>query len=133
MKLTKTQLKQIIKEEISNVLEIGMFHDPIGYKKSEPSKSPYTKEYQKDGTYVIYKNGKVVKSGIEGEGNANAWINNQQRKELNLEVSQTTEKAKDKSDIKGTEAYKRAEWQGRYGSMKGFDKAYPQYSKKDTE
>jgi hypothetical protein len=31
MKLTKTQLKQIIKEEISNVLEIGMFHDPIGY------------------------------------------------------------------------------------------------------
>ena len=78
------------------------------------------------------KNGKVVKSGIEGEGNANAWINSQKRKELNLEVSQTTEKAKDRSDIKGTEDYKRAEWQARYGSMKGFDKAYPQYSKKDT-
>ena len=30
---------------------------------------------------------------------------------------------------KGSEAYKRSEWKGRYGSMDGFDKAYPQYSK----
>jgi hypothetical protein len=37
--------------------------------------------------------------------------------------------SKNRSDIKGTEAYKRAEWKARYGSMKGFDKAYPQYSK----
>jgi hypothetical protein len=38
-------------------------------------------------------------------------------------------KNKDRSDIKGTEAYKRAEWKGRFGSMKGFDKAFPQYAK----
>ena len=25
---------------------------------------------------------------------------------------------------KGSEAYKRSEWQGRYGSMDGYDKAY---------
>ena len=30
---------------------------------------------------------------------------------------------------KGSEAYKRAEWKGQFGSMDGFDKAYPQYSK----
>ena len=33
-----------------------------------------------------------------------------------------------RSDIKGTIAAKRAEWKARYGSMDGFDKAYPQYS-----
>jgi hypothetical protein len=31
--------------------------------------------------------------------------------------------------MKGTEEHKRAEWKGRFGSMDGFDKAYPQYSK----
>ena len=30
---------------------------------------------------------------------------------------------------KGSEAYKRAVWKGQFGSMDGFDKAYPQYSK----
>jgi len=34
---------------------------------------------------------------------------------------------------KGSEAYKRSEWKGRYGSMDGFDKAYPQYSKGKEE
>ena len=34
---------------------------------------------------------------------------------------------------KGSEAYKRSEWKGRYGSMDGFDKAYPQYSKGGNE
>jgi hypothetical protein len=60
---------------------IGMFHDPIGYKKSEPSDLDkiFTKKYKGNGMYVIYKNGEEVKT-IEGEGNANAWINNEMRK-----------------------------------------------------
>jgi hypothetical protein len=31
-------------------------------------------------------------------------------------------------EMKGSEAYKREEWKGRFGSMDGFDKAYPQFS-----
>lgn len=60
---------------------IGMFNDPIGYKKSELSDldKMFTKEYKGNGIYVIYKNGKEVKT-IEGEGNANAWINGEMRK-----------------------------------------------------
>ena len=60
---------------------IGMFNDPIGYKKSEPSDldKMFTKEYKGNGVYVIYKNGEEVKT-IEGEGNANAWINDEMRK-----------------------------------------------------
>lgn len=59
---------------------IGMFNDPVGYKKSEPNPidQMYTKEYKGNGIYVIYKNGEEVKT-IEGEGNANAWINNEIR------------------------------------------------------
>jgi tryptophanyl-tRNA synthetase len=41
--------------------------------------------------------------------------------------------SKDRSDIKGTEDAKRAEWKSRYGSMDGFDKTYPQYSKKNIK
>ena len=61
--------------------DIGMFNDPIGYKKSEPSDldKMFTKEYKGNGVYVIYKNGEEVKT-IEGEGNANAWINDEMRK-----------------------------------------------------
>ena len=77
---------------------IGMFHDPVGYKKPELSDldKMFTKEYKGNGIYVIYKNGKEVKT-IEGEGNANAWINNETRKiksspnklrEKNLDVDQ---------------------------------------------
>lgn len=60
--------------------EIRMFHDPIGYKKSElnPADKVYTKEYQGNEIYKIFKNGKLVKT-IEGEGNANAWMNQAQR------------------------------------------------------
>ncbi len=62
--------------------KIGMFNDPIGYKKSGLSDidKMFTKELQKDNTYTIYKNGKIVKTGIEGTGNANAWINDEMRK-----------------------------------------------------
>jgi len=61
--------------------DIGMFNDPIGYKKSEPNPKDeiFTKKYKGNGVYVIYKNGKEVKT-IEGEGNANAWINGEMRK-----------------------------------------------------
>ena len=61
--------------------EIGMFNDPIGYEKSEPNPKDeiFTKKYKGNGMYVIYKNGKEVKT-IEGEGNANAWINDEKKK-----------------------------------------------------
>jgi len=60
---------------------IGMFHDPIGFKKPELSDidKMFTKKYKGNGIYVIFKNGKEVKT-IEGEGNANAWINDELRK-----------------------------------------------------
>ena len=77
------------KDEVDEGLdEIGMFHDPIGYGKSEPNPKDeiFTKKFV--GTsdtpghtgyiYDIYKNGIKVKT-IEGEGNANAWINNAKR------------------------------------------------------
>ena len=59
----------------------GMFHDPIGFKKPELSDidKMFTKEYQGNGMYFIFKNGKKVKS-IEGKGNADAWINTEKRK-----------------------------------------------------
>lgn len=57
----------------------------------------------------------------------------QLREIIREEISKITEKSKDGSDIKGSEAYKRSEWKARYGSMKGFDKAYPQYSKKEKK
>jgi hypothetical protein len=58
-----------------------MFHNPIGFEKPELSDvdKMFTKEYKGDGVYVIYKNGEEVKT-IEGEGNANAWINSEKRK-----------------------------------------------------
>jgi len=67
---------------------IGMFNDPIGFKKPELSDidKMFTKEYKGDGIYVIFKNGKEVKT-IKGEGNANAWINDQKRN-MKLQESQ---------------------------------------------
>ena len=79
--------------------EIGMFHDPVGYKKSEPNPKDliFTKKFV--GTsdtpghsgyiYDIYKNGVKIKT-IEGEGNANAYINQLQR-ELNEEEPNETD------------------------------------------
>jgi hypothetical protein len=57
--------------------EIGMFHDPKGYKKSEPNPKDliYTKEFKGDGVYDILKNGKKIKTIEGGEGEANAYIN----------------------------------------------------------
>ena len=34
---------------------------------------------------------------------------------------------------KGSEAYKRESWKAQFGSMDGFDKAYPQYYNKHTD
>jgi hypothetical protein len=72
--ITESQYKQKLEE-------IGMFNDPVGYKKSELSDldKMFTKDYKGDGVYVIYKNGEEVKT-IEGEGNANAWINDEMKK-----------------------------------------------------
>ena len=79
---------------VDEIEEIGMFHDPRGYKKSEPNPKDliFTKKFV--GTsdtpghsgyiYDIYKNGVKIKT-IEGEGNANAYINKLQR-ELNEEA-----------------------------------------------
>jgi hypothetical protein len=81
---TKKEIEKIGKGKSKMIREgldeIGMFHDPIGYKKSElnPADKVYTKEYQGNGIYKIFKNGKLVKT-IEGEGNANAWMNQAQR------------------------------------------------------
>jgi hypothetical protein len=60
--------------------EIGMFHDPRGYKKSEPNPKDlvYTKEYKGNGVYDILKNGKKIAT-VDGEGNANAYINKLKR------------------------------------------------------
>jgi hypothetical protein len=60
--------------------EIGMFHDPKGYKKSEPNPKDlvYTKEYKGNGVYDILKNGEKIKT-VDGEGNANAYINKLKR------------------------------------------------------
>lgn len=56
--------------------EIRMFHDPLGYKKSEPNPKDlvYTKEFKGNGVYDILKNGKKIAT-VDGEGNANAYIN----------------------------------------------------------
>jgi hypothetical protein len=84
------------------VKEIGMFMDPVGYKKSEPNPADlvYTKEYKGDGMYDIFKNGELVKT-IEGEGNANAYINQLQRGlEEDLDVGhQDNEPTMLKSDV----------------------------------
>ena len=76
--------------------EIGMFNDPIGYEKSEPNPKDliFTKKFV--GTsdtkghagyiYDIYKNGVKIKT-IEGEGEANAYIN-QLKREMNEGMSE---------------------------------------------
>ena len=88
--------------ENTSVKEIGMFMDPVGYKKSEPNPADlvYTKEYRGDGMYDIFKNGELVKT-IEGEGNANAYINQLKRGlEEDLDVGhQDNEPAMLKSDV----------------------------------
>jgi hypothetical protein len=71
---------------------IGMFNEPIGFEKPELNDidKMFTKKYKGDGIYAIYKNGKGVKI-IKGEGNANAWINDQKRnmKEANMNIKES--------------------------------------------
>jgi hypothetical protein len=87
--LEKESPKKAKKEDKEDLNEIGMFNDPIGYKKSEPKPQAYTKKFvkatDKKGVYVydIFKNGKLVKTIEGGEGDANAWINNAQRNKDN--------------------------------------------------
>lgn len=66
---------------IENINEIGMFHDPVGYKKPEPNPKDqiYTKKFKSDGVYDIFKNGEKIKTITGGEGEANAYINKLQR------------------------------------------------------
>lgn len=74
-------------DEDESLEEIGMFHDPVGYRKSEPEPETYTKKFvkatDKKGVYVydIFKNGKLVKTIEGGEGDANAWMNNASKEE----------------------------------------------------
>ena len=74
-------------DEDESLEEIGMFQDPVGYRKSEPKPQIYTKKFvratDKRGIYVydIFKNGKLVKTIEGGEGAANAWINNANKDE----------------------------------------------------
>jgi hypothetical protein len=58
-----------------------MFNDPVGYEKSQPNPRDkvFTKKYVNSGIYDIFKNGKKVKT-INGEGEANAWMNAEMRK-----------------------------------------------------
>lgn len=82
----RSVIRNIISEEMN---EIGMFNDPIGYKKSEsnPKDLIFTKKFVDTSDtpghagyiYDIYKNGIKIKT-IEGEGNANAFINAEKRK-----------------------------------------------------
>ena len=81
--LALEDVKSLIKKGIS---EIGMFNDPIGYEKSKPAKSTYTKKYVSKGVYDIFKHGKKVKTVKGGEGAANAWMNNARKGQKNEEV-----------------------------------------------
>lgn len=85
---TKKGLK--ITKKGYNVNEIGMFNDPIGYKKSEPNPKDqiFTKKFvgtdeniRGDMGYIydIFKNGVKIAT-VKGEGNANAFINDEKRK-----------------------------------------------------
>lgn len=77
--------------------EVGMIHDPRGYKKSEPNPKDlvYTKEYKGNGVYDILKNGKKIAT-VDGEGNANAYINKLKREKTDEEVDATEKAASDK-------------------------------------
>ena len=55
-------------------------------------------------------------------------MNKSQLKHLIKEEMKRIKEAPEGSDVRGSEAAKRAEWEARYGSMDGFDKAYPQFA-----
>lgn len=105
---TKEQAKEYADKQNKKqgLSEIGMFNDPIGYKKSEPTPQAYTKKFvkatDKRGVYVydIFKNGKLVKTIEGGEGDANAWINNAQKKDNSQELTEKVLKEGIKNLIK---------------------------------
>ena len=74
--------------------EIGMFNDPIGYEKSQPETSVFTKKYAGKDAYHILKNGKKFMTLSGSEGEANAYINKRNR-ELKEEDSFFTKDVKD--------------------------------------
>lgn len=103
----KAELEKKIADLESKMNEIGMFHDPVGYKKSEPNPKDLIFTKKLVGTsdtpghsgyiYDIYKNGVKIKT-IEGEGNANAYINQLQnmgegREKLKEGANKAMEKA----------------------------------------
>ena len=61
--------------------EIGMIHDPKGYKKSKPETPVFTKKFIRKGEYEILKNGKKLMTFYGSEGEANAYVN-ERNKEL---------------------------------------------------
>lgn len=81
--------KAIQKYKSGDVNEIGMFHDPVGYKKSTPEKPTYTKKFVSKDVYDIFKNGKKVKTIKGAEGEANAWMNNANRGQKNEGVGKS--------------------------------------------
>ena len=83
---TQPNIAALALENANNISEIGMFNDPVGYEKSKPEKSTYTKKYVSKGVYDIFKHGKKVKTVKDGEGAANAWMNNARKGQKNEEV-----------------------------------------------
>jgi len=61
--------------EIKALEEIGMFNDPIGYRKSKPEPEVFDKKYVAKDTYDILKHGKKLMTFFGSEGEANAYIN----------------------------------------------------------
>ena len=74
--------------------EIGMFNDPVGYEKSQPETSVFTKKYVGKDAYHILKNGKKFMTLFGSEGEANAYINKRNR-ELKEEETFFTKDVKD--------------------------------------
>jgi hypothetical protein len=114
--MKKSQLKNYIKENIKDILnteELDLDEITVVDKNTKP-------EEVKD------KDPLTVKTAIGTAKKSNKPVTIAEKDE---DEASKEEISKNRSDIKGTEAYKRAEWKARYGSMKGFDKAYPQYSK----
>ena len=85
---TQPDIASLALENVNSISEIGMFNDPVGYEKSKPEKSTYTKKYVSKGVYDIFKHGKKVKTVKDGEGAANAWMNNARRGQKNEEVNE---------------------------------------------
>ena len=71
--------------------EIGMIHDPKGYKKSKTETPVFTHKYVGKGAYHILKNGKKFMTLFGSEGEANAYVN-MRNKELKEDAEEPTTK-----------------------------------------